>query len=307
MVPTRRRALRALGVGAVAALAGCNGLESSPQAEEFTLVLHEIETPLVEYVLFEPSDGDLFGDPQRAALDSIFSEGSATTYGYTPLPDGGYVERDGTYYELERAVTGRRTTDRTVVRASDVEESEIPDDAVALDSLPRPSARAVKILHSAIQRGSPPETPNMRRDGGYVLRRPAELDARIAGELDGRVVVIQPGGSWALELDIGTEWVSEAEYTATARAVADSTAAFREVARADRLDTYLPDYSLSDGAKERLDRAWVGDGYSEETPLSEPYRELLTVLGFDDETANGRLLETETGLFRYGLYVNEAE
>ncbi|MFC7177030.1 hypothetical protein [Halosegnis marinus] len=308
MAPTRRRALHALGAGTVAALAGCNGpLDgTAPTEREYTLDLNRIDAPLAEHVLFEPSTGDLFGDPQRAALDTLYAEGSVTTAGWEPLPDGGYVENDGLYYELATAVVDRRETERTVVTATDVPEGDVPEDALDPESLPRPSRRVALILHSGARSGYDPRTTGLRRDGRYVLRLPAELDDPIAGELDGRVVVLAPDGPWAIRLDIGTERVTEPVYRTALLPVADDEAAFREVARADRVDTYLPEYDLAAASREVLDEATARGEYVETAPLSEAYRALLDTLLLADDTENGLLLETDEALFRYGLYVNEA-
>lgn len=309
MVPTRRRLLQASGATAVTALTGCTTnslLGSGDTGPEYALVVRSIDVSPVEYALYVPGDGPLFGAPSRAALDAILPEGRHTTYGYRPLPEDAYVEFEGSYYQTKYTVTGRREMDRQLVRVETVPEEEIPDDAVLLDSLERPSARALKILHSHTQ--SDGETgDDLLRGDAYVLRRPAERESRLAtGDLDGRVVALAEDGPWAYRVSVSRERITETAYTALAVPVADSRARFREVVFGSRIDTELDPTTLGQGARDVLEEA-IGRGtYTETAPLSEAFDAVLDALGLGavDRAENGRLLWYDEGFYRYGLYVD---
>jgi hypothetical protein len=170
---------------------------SEPQFE-YTLHFVRIDQSLVEYALYEPRAGDEFDRAAREALEGILPDGRYTTYGYEPLGSDLYVEYEGRYFETEVTVTGRRERDRTVVYAEEVPEEETPSDALLVDDLDRADARVVRIHHPNVQTGGDGGGADLLTDdGGYVLRRPAELEGRFAsGDLDGRVVSMTDGGPW---------------------------------------------------------------------------------------------------------------
>ncbi|WP_424001545.1 hypothetical protein ACOZ4I_16695 [Haloarcula salina] len=315
MVPStsRRRLLQTVGATATAALAGCTALDalgSADSAAEYTLTVDSVDASPVEHALYEPNDGALFGDPARAARSDILPEGRHTTYGYEPLPEDAYLEHDGRYYQTETVVTGRQSVERTLVSASPLpDDATVPDDAVQVDALDRPSARVVKILHSDAQSDGQGASADLLRDGAYVLRRPAELESQLAtGDLDGRVVVMKAGGPWNYRIETVTRSITETEYATLALEVADSREAFREVVFGSRIDAELAPATLPEGVRSTLDHA-IGRGqYAERTPLSESFDTLLDRLGLDgvETAANGRLLWYNKSLYRYGLYVDDS-
>ena len=313
MVPTRRTLLQTAGAVSVAALAGCSTADSigaDDPERTYTLDVDRVEATPTEYALYEPDDGALFGDPARAALDRILPDGRYTTYGYEPLPDDAYVEYDGSYYQTEQVVTGRKELSRPLVRVESVPSEDVPESAILIDSLEQPSARVLKILHSYTQTGGETSTAELLRDDAYVLRRPAELESRLAtGALDGQVVTMTESGTWAYRVHVSRERIMETAYTALAIDVADSRAAFRDVVFGSRIDAELTEDALAEGVRDLLDQAIERGRHEETTPLSADFETLLDALelGAVDRAANGQLLWYDEALFRYGLYVNEAD
>ncbi|MFB6122052.1 MAG: hypothetical protein ABEJ78_01155 [Haloferacaceae archaeon] len=313
MVPTRRRLLRAAGTAALAAFAGCSSaplLGSDDDAEsEYTLDVEAVDAAPVEHALYRPDDEALFGDPARTALDAILPDGRHTTYGYTPLPSDAYVERDGAYYQTKHVVTGRERMERTLVRVDAVPRERVPEDAVLVDSLPQPSARALKILHSYVQTHGETSTADLLRGDAYVLRRPAEQESRLGtGELDGRVVTMTEEGTWAYRVRVSREPIVETAYAALAVLVADSREQFREVVFGSRIDAELAPETLAPERRDVLERAIARGQYAETTPLSTSYDALLKMLGLGavDRASTGNLLWYDGSLYRYALYVSEA-
>jgi hypothetical protein len=310
MVLTRRRSLRLAGAGGVALIAGCTGLESRLSGRdegrrEYLLDLVPIRSSLVEFALYEPDSDPIFGAPAREALDAILPEGRYTTYGYEPLPENEYVERDGRYFETGVVTTGAKRIERSVVRLDPRDEDrEVPESAVPVESLSRADARVVKILHGHAVTDGRGGASSLLDDGGYVLRRPAETDGRLATDLDGAVVTL--GDAWTYRVDVSTRSRLEPAYTAVATPIAEDRAAFRQIALATRVDARLRPSSLPESAREKLQRAIRGEDYGEETPLSESYRTLLDALDLGTEAENGLVLLYDGDLYHYGLYVNDA-
>ncbi|MFB6107610.1 MAG: hypothetical protein ABEJ82_02065 [Haloplanus sp.] len=302
-MPSRRRLLQAASAATTVALAGCaNSLSNQSTERTYTLSIQRIDQSPVEHALYEPDESALFGDPERAALADILPDGRHTTYGYRPLPEDAYVERDGAYYQTKYVVTGRKQMDRPLVRAASIPKEDVPDDAVVVDALERPSARVVKILHTHTH-GSSASAP--LRDGAYVLRRPAELESRLVdGDLDGRVVTMTPDGTWAYRLDVTRERIAETAYTALAVEVADSHESFRNVVFGSRIDADLSPTDLSSDVRQLLEQTIATKTHDESEPLPSAFTALLTALGLERESENGRLLWYDRQLYRYGLYVN---
>lgn len=309
MVPSRRGVLQALGASGLGLLAGCSSAEvfgASEPPTVYTLYVDPVDVSPVDDVLYEPADRPLFGDPARAALDAILPGGRHTTYGYSPLPDDAYVLRDGTYYQLETTVTGRKRLPRTVVTLDTVEEDAVPDGALLVDDLARPAARVVKILHSHAQGGG---ASDLLRDGRYVLRRPAELESRLADDsLDGRVVTMTESGAWAYRIRRTREPIREPAHTALAFEIADTRAAFREVVFAAHVDTEFTGTTLPEGQRRMLDRAIDTERYTESAPPSAAFGRLLDRLGVGDRDSvvDGLRLWYDDAYYRYGLYVDES-
>lgn len=312
MAPTRRQLLRSAGATSLTALAGCSAARpfgTGDATTEYTLRVESVSASPVEYALYEPDDDDaLFGAPARTALQAIVPEGRHTTYGYKPLPSDAYVAHDGSYFQTKHAVTGRERRTRSLVRVEEVPKETVPEDAVLIESLERPSARALKILHSYTQTNGQTSSADHLRGDAYVLRRPAERESRLGtGELDGRIVTMTEDGTWAYRVAVTTAEIVETAYTAFAVEVADSRRAFRDVVFGARIDATLAPDDLPPDARDRLERAIARGSLSETAPLPEPFRTLLGALdlGSVDSMANGKLLWYDGDLYRYGLYVNE--
>ena len=315
MSPSRRRLLQATAPAILAGLAGCTseGFGNSDQSAEYTLSIDTVAASPAEHALYEPSDNPLFGDPARAALADIIPEGTHRTYGYTPLPEDGYVAGEGRYFQIKTAITGRQEMDRTLVRVEELDDDAVAESdgrtgeaAIHVDSLDRPSARALKILHSNSTTDGTGASAELLRGDAYVLRRPAERESEVAtGEFDGQIVSMTKDGGFPYRVSVSTDSISETEYTTQAIPVADSEAAFREVVFAAEIDAEVDDASLSTAACELLDRT-LGGEHSESTPLSAAFEAVLAALGVAtaDESLNGRLLWYDDQLYRYGLYID---
>ena len=310
MALTRRRALQATGTVALTTLAGCltdNNSGSQGATEEYTLNIDRIESSPVEYALYEPDDSPLFGGPAQTALETILPEGRHTTYGYEPLPTNAYVEYEGSYYQTKYVVTGRQQMERQVVRVDTVPQEQVSEDAVLVETLERPSARIIKILHSYTVSGGESGTAELLQDDGYVLRRPSERDSRLASdELDGQVVTMTDSGAWAYRVDVTTEQLTETAHTAFAVEVASSQSDFREVVFGSRIDAELSPDELPAEPQEILEQAIAEETYTEEDPITDPFERLLDFLGLGrvDKAENGKQLWYDDEFYRYGLYIN---
>ncbi|WP_336336189.1 hypothetical protein [Haloarcula brevis] len=316
MVPdsTRRRLLQAAGSIALAGFAGCTTSDvvgSDGPNREYTLTVETVAASPVGHALYEPSDDPLFGVPAHEALETVLPDGRHTTHGYRPVPEDAYVEYDGRYYQTDAVVTGSDTVERTLVRAAPLaDDATVPDDAVPVDSLDRPSARVAKILHSHAQTDGDGASADLLRNGAYVLRRSAERESPLAdGTLDGRVVTMESGGPWNYRIETETRRLSETAYSTLALEIAPSREQFREVVFATRIDADLSGASLRADVRSTLDRARSRGRHVETTPLSTPFEALLDRLGLGtvDDAVNGQLLWDDGSLYRYGLYVRAAD
>lgn len=309
MSHTRRQALQMGGATVLAALAGCatNPFESKESASEYSFTVQSIDASPVEYALYEPDEGALFGTPARNALDDILPDGKHTSYGYKPLPSDAYVTHDGAYYQTKHVVTGRTQMERQLVRVDPVPKEKVPDDAVLIDTLNQPSSRPLKILHSYTQSNGETSTAELLHGDAYILRRPAEVESRLAtGDLNGRVVTMTDSGTWAYRVRVTREQVIETAYTALALKVADLRSQFRDVVFGSRIDTELTPTELPTAARNLLNKAIARETYTETAPLSDAYDTVLDALslGATDTSVNGQLLWYDDAFYRYGLYIN---
>jgi hypothetical protein len=314
--PSRRRLLAAGAGGVAVGLAGCAGLDSLGRSEPtygYTLNFVRIDQSPVEYALYRPGERTHpFGRTAAEAVDAIVPDGRYTTYGYKPLASDRYVEHEGRYYDTEVTVTGRKEMERTVVYAEEIHEDEVPGDALLVDDLDRVDARVVKIHHSNLQTGGAGGGSDLLTDdGGYVLRRPAELEGRFAdGDLDGRVVSMTEDGPWNYRLTVETETLLETAFTVYATETADSREQFREIVMASRVGVELDESALSEEVRDLFRRVRAGE-YRETTPLSAAYEELLDRLDLsaveEPGVDNDNLLWDGETLYDYGLYVNEVD
>ena len=310
MTSTRRRTLQAVGTAAITTLAGCltdSQSNSQQSTEKYQLTIDRIQSSPVEHALYEPDDSPLFGDPAETALENILPAGRHTTYGYEPLPNDAYVESEGSFYQIKYVVTGRQQMERQVVRVDTVPQEQVPDDSILVETLERPSARVIKILHSYTVSGGESGSAELLRDDGFVLRRPSEGESRLAsGELDGQVVTMTDSGAWAYRVDVTTEQLTETAHTALAVEVASSQSEFREVVFGSRIDADLSPSELPTEPREILEQAIANRTYSEEAPISGAFDRLLDLLGLGtvDTAENGKLLWYDDEFYRYGLYIN---
>jgi hypothetical protein len=295
---------------ALTTLTGClndTNFGSQGTTKEYTLDIDRIESSPVEYALYEPDNSSLFGGPAQTALENILPEGRHTTYGFEPLPTDAYVEYEGSYYQTKYVVTGRQQIERQIVRVETVPQEQVPDDSILVETLDRPSARIIKILHSYTVSGGESGTAELLRDDGYVLRWPSERESRLAsGELNEQVVTMTDSGAWAYRVDITTEQLTETAHTAFAVEVASSQSDFRKVVFGSRIDTELSPDALPAEPQEILEQAIAEETYTEEAPITEAFERLLDLLGLGavDTAENGKQLWYNDEFYRYGLYIN---
>lgn len=312
MVLTRRSLLQSTGVVSLMALSGCATTDvfgDDDTTTEYTLDIDSIDVSPTAYALYEPDENALFGDPARTALEAILPDGRHTTHGYKPLPDDAYVRHRDTYFQTKHAVTGRDRLARSLVRVERVPEEDVSDDAILIDTLERPSARVLKILHSYTQSDGRGSAAELLHGDSYVLRRPAERDSLLGtGTLDGRVVTMTESGTWAYRVAIPTEQIVETAYTTFAVQVASSRQAFRDVVFGSRIDAELASDDLPADATDLLEQTIDRRSTQETAPLSDSFVALLEALKLRsvDTGVNGRLLWYDENLYRYALYVNES-
>lgn len=270
MVPssTRRGLLGTAGATTLAALAGCSGATlfgADDGGPGYSLTVDAVDESLVEYALYEPDERPEGAD-ERDPLSAVLPDGRHTTYGYRPVPDEAYVDHEGSYYGVEYAVTGRTPAERPVGRLDPVAETDVPGDALPVDDVDEPSRSVLGLLSLHVDHGGVFDADDLR-DGGVVLRRPPDLDDRLAtGDLDGRVVT-RHGPEHAYRVRVTRESAVETVYTALAVEVADSRAAFREVVLGSRVDAELAPDDLRPDVRRLLDGTVAGDTYAETAPL----------------------------------------
>jgi hypothetical protein len=293
------------------ALAGCSAtgaFDTEEPTEEYTLHIDAINASPIEHVQYEPDDDALFGTPAQTALQAIVPDGRHTTYGYKPLPSDAYVEHDGSYFQTKHVVTGQERLERSLVQVTPLSEEDVPEDTILIDTLERPSARVLKILHSYTQMDGRTSTAELLRGDQYVLRRPAEQEGRLGtGELDDQVVTMTESDTWAYLVNVTTEQIVETAYTAFAVNVANSRQNFRKVVFGSRIDATLTADELPADVRDRLEQTINQGTVSETVPLPNSFVTLLKALhlGAVNTAASGKLLWYDDALYRYGLYVNE--
>lgn len=311
MVLNRRTALHLAGTTVTTALAGCASITSSTGSDpkkEYSLNIEHIEQQLAEYVLYQPGD-TVYDQPANRALSTILPDGRHTTYGYKPLPEDAYVAHDGRYYQTKIVVTGEQQLERPLVRVTPVPEDEVPNNVPTVDSLASPVGRVIKILHSNSVSDGESGSGDLLRDDAYVLRRPYELNSRLTGDLDGKIVAMDSKGHWAYRINVSNETLHEPAYRTLAIEVAATTNEFRDVAFAARVDTRYTPSELDTSVQQLLEQAIGQDAYRETTPLSTEFANLIDALDLEhvETGSNGHLLCYDDSLYRYGLYINDAD
>ncbi|ELZ27732.1 hypothetical protein C475_07420 [Halosimplex carlsbadense 2-9-1] len=315
----RREFLAAAGAAAGTALSGCAAVEglSGEQQLTYTLDADRVGTSLAPLALWEPPEEPRSWTADYAAnVEAAVAGERPTTHGYRPVPDGEYVERDGTYYRLSVVTTGLERIERPVLRLKWVgrlDELEDPPERVRFPALTRLDQRAVKIAYVAARHrqmgGTAPG--GVVEAGGYVYRRGYE-GSQSGLAPDPLHDHVEYNGT-VLEVSVERRTFAEPARTGVATPVADSEAGFERALDGEMVDARLDPETLSEDQRLMLSR----DSYEETTPLSEGYRELLADLGLSDllnvgteadsRAENGLYLALGEEYYRYGLYVNPAD
>ncbi|WP_436925819.1 hypothetical protein [Halosimplex amylolyticum] len=316
---SRRAFLAAAGVAGAGALAGCAGVDalSGDAKLTYTLNADRLDASLAELALWEPPEEPRPWTADYAeTVDAAVAGERPTTHGYPPVPDGEYVERDGTYYRLSVVTTDLKRIERPVLTlewVGKLDDLDDPPERVRLPALTRIDRRAVKIAYVAARHrqmgGTAPG--DVVEEGGYVYRRGYEGPHSALAPDPIHDYVEFSGAVLAVSVE-GRE-LAEPAYTGVAIPVADSEAQFERALDGDTVDARLEPEALSDDQRLMLYR----DQYEETTPLSDDYRALLTDLGLGDrldapaedapEAENGLRLALGEEYYRYGLYVNPAD
>lgn len=315
---SRRDFLAAAGAVGAAALAGCAGVDALSGEEKLTYTLNadRLDASLADLALWDPPEEPRPWTADYAeTIDAAVAGERPTTDGYPPVPDGKYVERDGTYYRLQVVTTDLKRIERPVLTLEWVgrlDELDDPPQRIRQEALPRIDRRAVKIAYVAARHrqmgGTAPG--DVVEEGGYVYRRHEHAESGLAPDPIHDYVEFN---STVLAVSVEHRELAEPALTAVAIPVADSEAQFERALDGDTVDARLDSDALSEDQRLMLYR----DQYEETTPLSEDYRALLADLGLGDlldaspddapEAENGLRLALDDEYYRYGLYVNPAD
>lgn len=318
--PSRRALLASVASAGTAALAGCtDSLLASRDAEgalSYELSLDRIEGALADRVLWEPADSD---DPWDRARDDAVRAAAAgerpTAYGYEPVPDDQYVEREGTYYALDVVTTGLERTERSVLTLSwegDLDELTDPPAYVRHEELPRLDRHAVKPAYFAARAeefgGGAPR--DLVEEGGHVYRYLDYGTSELVPESEHEYVAFN---GTLLGISVEQRTLAEPAHTGVRIPVADSRESFERAVDADLVDARVDADDLSEAERLILAR----ERHEETTPLSEEYRSVIERLGLRrlldadpdrvPESENGQHLAYDGSHYRYGLYVNPAD
>lgn len=274
----RRRALlqSAAGLAAAGALAGC--FMDRPQTE---LRLLPADPDLLTERFVAPSDE--FQSNRRRLLADLLDEGTAvgTESGDPALADGQYVRDDGRYYAVATTfLDDVRTTgyDLFVRRPpEDRDTEERPAETVAFDDLPETDREAFLAADPAEL------DPGV---GISLFRSPTAFDpeSSTVADVDGRVAVTYEGTTYVFVYG-GRETRDDRRYRYDLERVGDSRAALVEHL-ASRYLFELDDAALSADERDVVESAVVddaeSDGYTEDEPISEPYRAVLELIADHD-------------------------
>ena len=300
MVHSRRQLLQAAGVSTLAGLAGCTTIDSlvgDDGSEAYRLEITPFAESLSESTLYEPSSNEPFAEPAETALSAVLPDGEHTTYGFKSVPDDVYVEHDGRYFQLIYVVSGRREIERDTISLEPIEKAaELPAELPQPDEFSRTTERVLTVLHVSQAGGADSPLADELDNGGYVLRRPAERESRLAtGELDGTVFAMTDGTAFAYRIRRTTNTRSEPRYVLRAIEVADSEPVFTETLRATEIDVELNAETLSTAVTTVLAEA-IGRPYTEPRPISDAFDATLKLLAVDT---------TELPVFNATLWYDE--
>jgi len=285
---SRRTFLTATSAAGASLLAGCNSVTSSSppprveltaerqSADEFAFLWNP-ETPRTAEV--------------REAIDATVAGDRYVTVGYPPLPEGRYVERDGTYYRTDAVHVGRETRERYVLRLERVGDSDDSDtpEATSIDALPDPDRAAVRRAYFAARAapaepggewgGAPWETID---HGGAVYRRTDPADSELIPDPEHEYVEVELG--MVLRVDVSRERISEPRMRAVLTPVAESETGFTEAVLAAEVTTTFYHDQLPSEAAAVLDELTGRTEYAESAPVSAGYARVLQRLDLGDAT-----------------------
>ena len=285
---SRRTFLAATGAASASLLAGCNSVTSSSppprveltaeqqSADEFAFLWNP-ETPRTAEV--------------REAIDATAAGDRYVTVGYPPLPEGRYVEHDGTYYRTDAVHVGRETRERYVLRLERVGDSDDSDtpEATSIDALPDPDRSAARLAYLAAR--AAPDEPGGEwggapwdavDHGGAVYRRTDPADSELIPDPEHEFIEVE--GRIVLRVHVSRERLSEPRMRAVLTPVAESEAEFTEaVLAAEVTTTFYPD-QLSSETAAVLDELTGRTEYAESAPVSAGYARVLQRLDLGDAT-----------------------
>jgi len=274
----RRRALlrSAAGLAAAGSLAGCF-MERPPT--ELRLIPATPDLLADRFV----TPRDEFQSNRARLVADLLDDGIAvgTESGDPALPDGQYVRDDGRYYAVATTfLDDVRTTgyDLFVRRPpEDRDTDERPAETLAFEDLPETDREAFLAA-------DPTELdPGV---GISLFRSPTAFDpeSSTVAEVDGRVAVTYEGTTYVVVYG-GRETRDDRRYRYDLERVGDSRAALVDHL-ASRYLFDLGDADLSPDERDVVESALVddaeSDGYTEEDPLSEPYRAVLDLIADHD-------------------------
>lgn len=321
-MPSRRRFLAGTASLSLPLLAGCQSLAEVGRSRtdyEYTLSFDR-ENSLADQALWKPADGGSYWNAERRAAWEAVTDGEPyVTYGYRPIPDEKYTERNGSYYALSTDVTGQKRIERSILRLRWVGRErnlDDPPDATPTGELPPFDGNAAMIAYFAARgrhSGGGAPWDGIER-GGVVYRNAETVESELVPAPEHEYVSTH---GTILRVEVVQRTLPEPEYTTTARKVADSAAAFAPVTEAALVETYLDTHSFSAAARRILQETKRQESYAETTPLSDEYKSVLEALeleesiyfggGREPEGSRSKFLKWQGEHYRYGLYVNEAE
>lgn len=299
----RRRFVATVGSGLCCSFAGCAGSGADERGPKYALELIRISDGGIrgEFAL---TAGDVSNEKWNVFSDAL--EGTARTYGHTPLDDGRFVEYGGRFYRVTVEETGRKTHERPILRAEVVDSDAAKRNAVDWSTYSWDDSTAVRRAGAnAAERRTDGETGDGEPDDDedfYVLRnRDPELSELLP---EPKHEYVEYGGD-VIRLVVEQRRFAETEYTYTTAKVADSGTAFREFVREEIVTPWLDRSTLSGGQRDILEQA-RSNGYAESGDLSEGYRTLLERLfeGDPPERTTGNHVGYEDRIYRAQLKVS---
>lgn len=257
--------------------------------------------------------------PRRWSLEAFESTINGTTYTsqhrkpfFSTPEDPVYVERDGTYYDLDSVIVDEVTTTRPVIRLIRCETTGEPVDPSQLPVGDRRAAR--NAYFAARARENPDGIPSVYSErGGHVYRDEEAVDTSRLLASDGPAYVSYRRQVYRVETTV--EEFHEPVYRATAEPVAESTAEMETVLRAQYVDARFSRTDRSTDARQIL-RSAQQSMYSESYPYSSGFAEVLRALdkwvyldgnvggddGVDDTSRQMLLYDGVYYEFRLGVY-----